>query len=485
MGEKQQLFSPEFNGSVIVEARPERLTTDSGTILLREAMERLRLIPWLSNRLSDPRDQEEITHPLKELLRTNLLLLGQGWRDHDDADALRNDPAFRLAVSERRGTAPLLPPQKTNNGDEAQTPDGLASQPTLSRLTRALATDTNRDVLREALVTTAGRRIRAANHDHRVRHVTLDIDSLPVEVAGHQPGSAYNAHYHARIYHPLVATLGQHGDLVDLVLREGNAGSATGDLDFVLPLLERVEQAVGQVVAVRVDAAFPDEPFCAGLESRGTRYVAREKNNPVLDRMAEEYLVRPVGRPTAELRTWFYELHYQAESWKKPRRVVLVVQERSGELLLHHFWLITNYSETEMTGAALLELYRGRGTAEGHMGELMHVFDPALSSSPRAKSHYRGETPTKRTPAGDSFAINEVRLLLNALAYNVAHVVRTLLERATGRGWSLQAVRERVLRVAGRFVLHGRRASLVINSVAAQWWQAVWSKLTRLHLAES
>ncbi|WP_239014681.1 hypothetical protein [Archangium violaceum] len=35
----------------------------------------------------------------------------------------------------------------------------------------------------------------------------------------------------------------------------------------------------------------------------------------------------------------------------------------------------------------------------------------------------------------DAFANNEVRLLLNALAYNLVHAARVLMEQATGEGW--------------------------------------------------
>ena len=50
-------------------------------------------------RLDDPRASDQVTYPLAELLRTVLVLFGQGWRDQDDADALRFDPAVRLAVT--------------------------------------------------------------------------------------------------------------------------------------------------------------------------------------------------------------------------------------------------------------------------------------------------------------------------------------------------------------------------------------------------
>ncbi len=71
------------------------------------------------------RKGDRVTYPLADLLRTSLLLLGQGWRDQDDADALRYDAGLRLAASGARGTTPL--------SDETH----LASQPTLSRLIAA------------------------------------------------------------------------------------------------------------------------------------------------------------------------------------------------------------------------------------------------------------------------------------------------------------------------------------------------------------
>lgn len=41
--------------------------------------------------------------------------------------------------------------------------------------------------------------------------------------------------------------------------------------------------------------------------------------------MAEPYLKRPVGRPTHELREWYYEFNYKARRWSKARRIILVV----------------------------------------------------------------------------------------------------------------------------------------------------------------
>lgn len=491
MGETVSLPIPVFNGSIRIEARADRLTSDAGTLPIREAMERLGLLDWMLGRLTDPRKQVQVTHPLGELLTTSLLLNAQGWRDQDDADTLREDPGFVLATSEKRGDAPLV--GQSGKEVEPKKPKGLASQPTLSRLVELLSVEGNRQVLRESLVVSAGRRIRGMR-GHRYHRVMVDLDSLPIEVEGHQEGSEHNGHYHARIFHPLVASLGETGDLLDVQLRPGNVHTANGALDFILPLLDRVEREIAVVAAVRIDAGFPAEEFCFGLEQRGTHYVARIRNNAVLDRMALPYLDRHTGdideayveevlgvREPSEPRTWLYEETYQADSWSRARRVVLVVQNRPGELLPHHFWLLTSWTAQETPSWPLLKTYRGRGSAEGAMGELMDVLQPALSSSNRTKSHYRGKKPENQKDPRDSFAANEVLLLLSALSYNLMHVIRTLLEAGTKEGWSLKRVREQVLKVAARFLLHSRYITVVIASSAAHSWAVLWRQFQKMN----
>ena len=87
----------------------------------------------------------------------------------------------------------------------------------------------------------------------------------------------------------------------------------------------------------------------------------------------------------------------------------------------------------------MLAKYRKRGKAEGHMGELMDVLDPALSSASRPKTHYRGQPlkpgakPEATTEAGVR-PHNEVLFLLNLLGYEILHLGRVLMEQATRRG---------------------------------------------------
>ena len=219
MGETLERVTPSFNRSLRIESRTDRLTGDPGAVVLREILERSGILGWMTARLKDPRSQVDVTHDLASLIRTCVLLSAQGWRD--DADALRHDPAFRLAASSAAGLTPLGGP-------------GLASQPTLSRFTALMAEPANLKVLREAVLELAGRGIRAERRGKKLPCVTLDVDSAPIEVHGHQPKAEWNGHYNARIYHPLITSIAETGDnMLDARLRPGNVGTADGALDVM------------------------------------------------------------------------------------------------------------------------------------------------------------------------------------------------------------------------------------------------------------
>ncbi len=292
MGETLQPVTPRFNRSLRVENRSDRLTGDPGAVLLREILEASGIIEWMTGRLVDPRRQEDVTHDLASLLRTTVLLAAQGWRDHDDADALRHDPAMRLASSSSAGLTPLVVEK------------GLASQPTLSRFTAIMADPRNLAVLREGVLEFAARGLRALNGGRRLPRVTLDVDSLPIEVHGHQPKAEWNGHYNARIYHPLVTSIAETGDMLDARLRPGNVGTADGALDVILDVDRAQAADLCKVAMIRMDAGFPSAGLLAGLDARGIDFVARLRANPVLDRMAAPYMKRPRGRRPDKPRIW-------------------------------------------------------------------------------------------------------------------------------------------------------------------------------------
>lgn len=54
------------------------------------------------------------------------------------------------------------------------------------------------------------------------------------------------------------------------------------------------------------------------------------------------------------------------------------------------------------------------------------------------------------------FAANAMRLPLHALAYNLANFLRTLALPEEIKHWSLTTLRDRLVKIGGRIVRHGR-----------------------------
>jgi len=94
-----------------------RLTSDAGVLLLADIERRLGIAERLARCLTDPRSPERVRHTLAEMIRFRVLLIAAGYADANDCDALRADPAFKMAV----GRAP----------ESGRT---LCSQPTMCRL---------------------------------------------------------------------------------------------------------------------------------------------------------------------------------------------------------------------------------------------------------------------------------------------------------------------------------------------------------------
>lgn len=471
-----------FNGSIRVEGHANKLTGDGGVLLLRELDERLGLTESLVGELVDPRSPILVVHPLTELMRSRLYAIGQGHKDQDDLDRLRDDPALRLGVSERRGDSPL-------KEAEGFTPDGLASQPTQSRLIRTLSLGENKETLYKAVFDWARRDIVVSRKEKgRARRRVLDVDSLPIQAHGSQPGSAKNGYYHMRCFHPIAVFEHESGHCLAGKLRPGNVSTADGVLNFLLPIVDRTkEEGLAQYVDVRGDAGFPTEPLLASLEERGSHYAFRLRTNPALDRMAEPYRKRPRGRPPREPREWAYDLDYRVSSgdypWSRSRRVVLVVQEKPGELFLNHFFLVTNWTAAERKAEEILAFYRERGTMEGYLGEFKSVLQPTLSSTNRSKTHINGKPLRSEHVPRDAEAANEASFLLYLLAYNLLNAARRVANRSLRREgpWSLDRLRTSLLRAAARVTLHGRYVAFQVNEATHQLWQAFRRGLARLN----
>lgn len=469
MGEgKKPFFEPSFNRAVKVRGGDDRLTSDAGTLLLREADQRLDLTQSLAAKLYDRRKPEKIRYQMVELLRERVYALAQGYDAQDDLDELAHDPALRLAVWDRRG--PQLQQER------------LGSQPTQSRLLAALGNyKPNTESLREALADWPARHLRATGNDRPARRITIDIDSFPIQAYGQQAGAKHNGYYGETVFHPLVASFAVGGDydgfqsglrlgqgFIHAVLRAGNVHTASGGKRFFLETVRKAKQ-LGYVAELRFDAGFASGAILDRLTDEKIHFLARLKANPRLQELAAPHLKRPPGRPPKDGREMLVELgKYQADSWRHPQRVILVivdVPDKRGQLTLEpdHFFLVTSYSAVERSAEERLGHYRKRGTFEDRLGEFRQWIGPKLSSP--------------------EFAANEATLLLSLLAFNLANMLRCELEDGGGACWDLGRFQKSVLKAGGRLVKKAKRVILDLAQAVVPLWEKVVARLSRWGLS--
>lgn len=469
MGESDGwLFEPSFNGSVKVLTTDERITSDSGLLLLREADHRLGITESLACHLVDPRRNDRIRYQLVELLRERVYALALGYSTQDDADRMAHDPAMKLAAWNRPGELPLA--------------ERMASQPTQSRLIDILSHQpANRYALRDALADACQRHLRAEGGDHAARKITIDIDSFPILVHGSQPGAAYNGHYKDTVYHPLVASYSVAGGydsmheghrlgngFVHAILRQGQVHTAQGVRRFVQEVV-RKGKGLGFSTDLRIDAGYTDGRTLDYLADEKVHFIGRLRGNAVLDRLAEPYLKRPVGRPPKEGYEEVFELgQHKAESWRHSQRLLLVVidkpDSKTGQLNLlpDYFFLVVGWKKEELDGPAALQHYRGRGTFEDRLGEFQQAIGPHLSHA--------------------DFHENETVLRLALLAFNLTSMLRIEYEDKAGSCMDLLRFQRDVMKAGGRVVKHARRLVLYVAQVVEPFWRRLIGCISRWKL---
>src|SRR5471030_2720413 len=75
-----------------------RLSSDAGVLLLAEVERKLGIAERLARCVADPRAPQQIEHSVAEMIRFRALAIAAGYADANDCDALRKDPAFKMAV---------------------------------------------------------------------------------------------------------------------------------------------------------------------------------------------------------------------------------------------------------------------------------------------------------------------------------------------------------------------------------------------------
>src|SRR5919202_1499182 len=237
-----------------------RLTSDAGVLVLAEVERRLAIAERLERCLTDPRAPERVHHTLAEMIRFRVLLIAAGYPDANDCDALRADPAFKMAL-----------------GRSPESGRDLCSQPTMCRL--------------ENLPTiTALKRMMAAVVDlfcdsftEVPRRIVLDIDDTEDRVHGRKELALFHAHYGGYGFLPIHVYEAITGKPVAVILRPGK----TPDGAEVALVLRHVIRAIRKRwpkvdILVRGDGHYARPAAMSWCERERVGYVFGLAGNKVL-----------------------------------------------------------------------------------------------------------------------------------------------------------------------------------------------------------
>jgi len=376
-------------------------------------------------------------HRLAGLLRQSVFGRLAGYEDVNDAERLCRDPAMRWVVGH----------QAIASSAASASQMGRFETKWLSRPENLIA-----------LADLPGQWIDKVHRLRPPKVIVLDMDSSESPTYGDQEGSAYNGHFGCTCYHPLFV-FNQLGDVERCALRPGNVHSADGWRVVLEPVIARYRGIVKRLY-FRGDAAFANPEIYEFLESEGMGYAIRLPANSILQSKIGYLLKRPVGRPAHDLRRYFASFSYQAQSWRKPRRVVAKVEWHSGELYPRVGFIVTNLARP---AERVVAFYNQRGTAEQWIRE--------------GKGAIKWTRLSCRT-----FAANAVRLQLHALAYNLGNFMRTLAMPKAAEPWSLTSLREKLIKIGAKVVSHGRYVTFQMAEVAVsrQMFNEILALIARL-----
>src|SRR5215467_309362 len=319
-----------------------RLSSDGGVLLLSGADRRLGLSDTLAGVIPDHREAWRVTHELADILRARIFAIACGYPDADDLDALRRDPAFKLAC-----------------GRLPESDDDLASQPTISRWENAP------DVRTLIRLSYAVIDLWCGSYRRPPAAITLDIDDTVDVVHGQQQLSLFNAHYDERCFLPIHVYDTATSRPVAVLLRPGKAPSGQEIRGHLRRLVRMIRADWPNThITIRGDSHYARPEVMDFCEENGIDFVFGLSGNDVLRRLvepvADDVRVRRAEAGAAVIRH-YTETRYRAKSWQVDRRVAARIEATTQGLDIRY--VVTSFAH-DSAEWVYDSLYCARGQAE-------------------------------------------------------------------------------------------------------------------------
>jgi len=388
------------------------LTSDSGMLLYKKFDKKIGFSKEIRNSVVIKDNTNHRKHENEDVILQRIYQNAAGYHADDDADDLRSDSLFQEVLEK----------------------DDLASQPTISRVNNKV----NKNTMKQ-LQTANFNLLDKIYTSEPPEKIIFDLDSTNSKTYGNQHGSAYNTHYGAEGYHPLLMYDGNSGDLIKAELRSGNVHTSRQSVRFAGPELKKYNKKLKDIpLYLRADSGFAKPGLYNIAEEHNTLYTIRLKANAKLYELARPFTEKLDQKFKENLYTkhiLYGEFEYQAGSWDKKRRVIVKIKKPKGQLHYEFVFIVTNIKN--WSPEKIVKFYCQRGNMENFIKESKNGFALGKMSSTK-------------------YWANANKLQQMVLAYNLNNWMRRFCFPGKTKSYRIETIRTKVIKIAARIVKRGR-----------------------------
>ena len=409
---KPMKLTPVNGTKVIADFDGGQISSDGGALLLKETEQQVGIIDAIEAALNDRRDQRYVKHPLAEQLQQRTYQIACGYEDANDSNTLRYDPVFKICAG------------KTPESDEA-----LSSQPTISRFESA----PSRTELYKIALAFVENFIDSYHEEPKV--IVLDFDDTEDTVHGGQQLALFNGYFNDYCFMPLHIYEGLSGKLICAILKPGKRLTGKTILVILKRLIAQLRKHwKNTLIIFRGDSHFTAPEIMEWIdEQENVSFVTGLSGNPVLKKKAATTVqsAKNLYEKRQSKVKLFHSFYYQAESWAKPRRVVVKVEVDSSEGKPNLRFIVTDLEQAK-TQTLYQHIYCARGNCE------LYIKDhKTYLKSDRTSCH--------------RFQANQFRLFLHSAAYVLIHAMQHSIFKGTDFAKAtMRTIQLKVLKIGAR-----------------------------------
>ena len=441
-------FTAHFSRQVSAQFSAHRVTTDAGSLLLREAERKIGLVRRAAECFSDGRAAWRVKHKVEPMLAQRIYGLALGYEDLNDHEQLRTDPLLAVLAGKPDLDAPLAGKSTLNRLELA------------GRSARYHKIGYSAEAIDSLLVN-----IYLESHAAPPERIVLDLDATDIPIYGHQPERFFHGYYDGYCYLPLYIFAGDQ--LLCARLRPSNQDASAGAVEEVARIVAQIRRRWPKVkIVLRADSGFCRDELMSWCERDDNKvdYIFGQPRNQRLAKIvgAQMHQAHLQHQTTGKAARVFAEFDYRTrKSWSRARRVVAKCEHLDKGA--NPRFVVTSLTPEEWPAQDLYEkFYCARGEMENRIKEQMCLFADRLST--------------------DEMKGNQLRLYFSALAYTMMEALRRL--GLAGTEWAeaqVDTIRLKLLKIGAVVRISVRRVLLQFSSaypwkdIFAHAWQALRS----------